>query len=223
MSFRTLCVYINEVLETIDNYEICIDTTDIRHKYNKNILTQQYTEDGYKRVVVRKDEENKSIFVARAMLSTFVGPPSDPTFTAEHKNKKRDDNRLDNLIWASNPDQIKNRDIPMTNNGCRLVVYEGVEKTVKEWSEKLNLSVSTIKWRVKNKTDWAYKTYDNLPEEVWKTINHNTEVSSLGRVGKLNTTERRIYETYEICRSNGYPVLNIKKLSTCSHIQDILS
>jgi hypothetical protein len=47
------------------------------------------------------------------MLSTFVGPPPDLTFTADHINQKRDDDRLDNLRWASKKDQINNRNTPI--------------------------------------------------------------------------------------------------------------
>jgi hypothetical protein len=217
MTFRTLCIYVNGALKILDNYEICRNTANIRHKHKKNILTQ-IDNDGYKRVVVRVDGKNQSVSVARAMLSTFVGPPIDPTFTADHINQKRDDDRLDNLRWASKWEQISNRSTSLTNNGGRIVIYGSVEKTVKDWADTLGLCVSTIKWRVENKLDWSYKTYDNIPGEVWVTIENNTEVSSLGRVGKINTSVRRVYETREICRSNGYPVLNINKQKRYLHI-----
>jgi hypothetical protein len=217
MSFATLCLYVNGSLEILDNYEICRDTANIRHKRKQNILTQ-IDNDGYKRVVVSIDGVKQTVSVARAMLSTFVGPPIDPTFTADHINQQRDDDNLDNLRWASKQKQISNRNIHQTNNGGRIVVYGGVEKTVKEWAEELDLCVSTIKWRVGNKPEWSYKTYDNLPGEVWVTIGDSTEVSNLGRIGKINTSERRIYETHEICRSNGYPVLNINRKRQSLHI-----
>lgn len=217
MSFATLCLYVNGSLEILDNYEICRDTANIRHKHKQNVLTQ-IDNDGYKRVVVSIDGVKQTVSVARAMLSTFVGPPSDPAFTADHTNQKRDDDRLDNLRWANKKDQINNRNTPQTTNGGRIVVYDGVEKTVTEWAEKLELCVSTIKMRVRSNPDWYYKTYDNLPGEIWVTVENNTEVSSLGRVGKINTSARRVYETHEICRSNGYPVLTIKKQKKYLHI-----
>jgi len=217
MSFATLCLYVNGSLEILDNYEINRDTTTIRHKHKQNILTQ-VDNDGYKRVVVPIDGIKQTVSVARAMLSTFVGPPPDKTFTADHINRKRDDDSLDNLRWASKQEQISNRNIQQTNNGGRIVVYDGVERTVKEWAEELDLCVSTIKWRVGNKPEWSYKTYDNLSGEVWVTVENNTEISNLGRVGKINTSAHRVYETHEICRSNGYPILNINKQKRYLHI-----
>ena len=218
MSFATLCLYVNGSLKILDNYEICRDTANIRHKYKQNILTQIYNNDGYKRVVARVDGKNQTVLLGRAMLSTFLGPPDNPTFTADHINRKRDDDRLDNLRWASKQEQISNRNTQQTNNGGRIVVYDGVERTVKEWADILDLCVSTIKWRVGNKPEWSYKKYDNISGEIWVTIGNNTEVSNLGRVGQNKTTERRVYETHEICIKNGYPVLTINNKNENLHI-----
>lgn len=218
MTRQTLRVYINESMLILDNYEICIDTTNIYHIYKKSVLTQTYSDDGYKRVLVSIQGKKQTVSVARAMISTFIGPPPNPLFTVDHINKNKDDNCINNLIWKSKKDQVINRHMPSSNSGSRIVVYNGVERTVKEWAEELGVSVSTIKSWVYNKSEWSYKNYDNISGEIWKTIGDNTDVSSLGRVGKTNTSVRRVYDTCEICISNGYPVLNINKTKTYLHV-----
>jgi len=56
--------------------------------------------DGYAYITVylRNGEGRKTVYIHRLVLETFVGPaPKD--HEADHKNKKRKDNHLENLRW----------------------------------------------------------------------------------------------------------------------------
>jgi hypothetical protein len=61
---------------------------------------------GY-RVDLHKDGDVKSYLVARLVAFTFLGFPPDESYTVEHKNGNRLDNKVENLEWMTRGDNIR--------------------------------------------------------------------------------------------------------------------
>lgn len=58
---------------------------------------------GYRRAHLRRDGSASRIMIHRLVLTSFSGVSQDPAQTqVNHKNGKRDDNRLENLEWSTN-------------------------------------------------------------------------------------------------------------------------
>lgn len=54
--------------------------------------------------------ESKIICVHRIIAFTFLGKPADPSYTVDHINRQRGDNRAVNLRWADTKTQMENRE-----------------------------------------------------------------------------------------------------------------
>jgi hypothetical protein len=67
--------------------------------------------DGYKKVILCQSGKRRYCRVNALVLETFIGaPPSDmQNPTAAHDNGVRTDNRLSNLKWASQKDNIRDK------------------------------------------------------------------------------------------------------------------
>jgi len=220
MEFTTLMYYEDETLEkTIyTKYEInkeCI----IRNKNTKRPLSYHLV-DGYYKVGVCDDTgKQKSLSVARAMLSTFVGPPPSPHHTADHiQSKNKTDNRLENLRWFDKSGQSTNRNMPETLNSAFIIVHDGEELTANEWAERTGFHPNTILYRAQNvrNTEWSYKKYDDLPGENWKYVKDSKnskgwwKVSDLGRVAyHKDESTRKVSSPEELSMWSGYPSIKI--------------
>jgi len=229
MEFTTLIYYEDETLkkQIYTKYEInkeCI----IRHKKLKNPLSYHVV-GGYYRVYPLDDTgKQKGIFVARAMLSTFMGPPPSPHHTADHiESEHKLDNKLGNLRWADEIEQKLNRNMPETHNSAFIIVHDGEEMSANEWAERLGVHNKTIIYRAQNErnTEWLYKIYDDLPGENWKfvTDSKNSQgwwtVSDLGRVAyHTNENTRKVYSPDELCMWGGYPSIKINGTPRLVHL-----
>lgn len=67
---------------------------------------------GYRSVTI----SNTEYLVHRLVLETFVGPASESTPHADHINRVRDDNRVENLHWVSRTANQRNT---KSNDKCR--------------------------------------------------------------------------------------------------------
>lgn len=73
------------------------------NKKNK-LMVQITTATGYKRVCLTKDGKGKMMSVHRLVAMGFL-PNPDNKATVNHKNHIRNDNRVDNLEWATQQEQ----------------------------------------------------------------------------------------------------------------------
>ena len=64
-------------------------------------LKLQRDKDGYLRVALYRDAATRPHQVARLVLEAFVGAPPPGRYEAAHWNGIKDDNRLENLRWAT--------------------------------------------------------------------------------------------------------------------------
>jgi len=227
--FRTLVHYEDTTLEkqTFKKYEInkeCI----IRNKRTQKPLAYKLTDDGYYKVHPLDDTgKRRNLSVARAMLSTFVGTPPSPLHTADHKNKCRTDDNLDNLRWADESEQKLNQNRPDTHNDAFIIVHGGEGLTANEWSERISVQSQTIlKYaRDENKPAWLYKKYDDLPGEEWKFVKDSKTwkgwwmVSDLGRVAyHKDANIRKVSSPEELSTRSGYPCIGINGDKRAVHL-----
>lgn len=65
------------------------------------VLRPMQMESGHLYVITPRPRSPRKLFVHRAVLFTFVGPPSDPAHEVRHLDGNPANNRLDNLAWGT--------------------------------------------------------------------------------------------------------------------------
>jgi hypothetical protein len=70
------------------------------------ILTPVYKHDGYTRIRLYKETVWKSIYIHRLVAVAFLGDPPTLEHQPNHLNGVRDDNRADNLEWATRSENL---------------------------------------------------------------------------------------------------------------------
>lgn len=153
----------------------------IRNKHNKRILKQQLIEGGYMKINIAKG----TYFVHRLVALAFLPNPLCKK-TVDHKNKKRADNRLENLRWADFAEQSANRAICKTNNargvwqcdlesGVQIAFFATIKAaglTVSERDDGFKKISDAALGKVKSAWGfkWQYVQCEGLPGEQWKSF-----------------------------------------------------
>lgn len=144
----------------------------------RNVITNKprdYTlnKTGYHTCTLHRDVGKKrGILVGRAIASTFLGKPPNPSHTTDHINSlEKTNDCLDNIKWSCKKEQRSNQVRPDSHNSAYIVVKDNIEKTVKEWETSTGIKARTIASYAANNTNgFSYKVYDDLPGEIWKKI-----------------------------------------------------
>lgn len=218
---------------TFDGYTI--DKKGIIKNKNGYVMSQHKDKSGYNNTGLRHEGTTRGIRVARALASTFLGPPPTLHHTAEHKNTNRGIDTLDNIIWEDISGQMKNRTMPADLKSACIVVRDGVEHTVKEWEQVLKdettpfgnkYTVDTIKYYVQKKLHgFQYKSYPNLRREVWKPIpwskNSHGEwsISNMNRMKYKTKNTENVLTVDKLYNNKDYPEVRINgKTWTCHEL-----
>jgi hypothetical protein len=208
----------------------------ITHKKTKRIPT--YNKIGnYNRVTIYdNDGKSHTIYVARAIASTFIGSPPSLSHTADHIDHSRPDyDALENIRWLDKSGQAKNRSMPDTRKSAFIVVNNGIEKTVKEWVEYLSNDINHMKRKytigiiqgyvMRKQHGFSYKYYPDLDGEIWKTIvdSNNSqgywEISNMNRVKFITTNASNVLWGERLGLNNGmYPFVGINGKQCLCHI-----
>lgn len=85
---------------------IVVSCTGKAYRRKGKIMPQHYNTDGYKVVYLTRNGCDRTLGVHRAMALAFIPNPLSKPMT-NHINAKRDDNRLENLEWCTNAENIK--------------------------------------------------------------------------------------------------------------------
>ena len=200
-----------------------IDTNGvIVNKETGAILSTQKNKAGYNKSYVYDDDgKRRMVYIGRAIASTFIGPPSTPEHTADHKDKNRDNDTVVNIRWLDQSGQKHNRTMPETQKSAFVIVKDGIEKTNQGWVEHLKDQKNTfgreyteamIKRYAQNEQfGFAYKKYQDLPGEVWKEIVESEtklgrwEISDMNRVKNITKYAENVLSGERLGLTSGYP------------------
>lgn len=94
-------------ISNFSKYEIN-ETGQVRSCSTHKILSQQYDNRGYLHVAVISDNGVRTTKgVHRLLMETFCPQEGMENLTVNHINHIKDDNRLENLEWMKNEDNVK--------------------------------------------------------------------------------------------------------------------
>jgi len=189
--------------------------------------------DGYANVTITHDKKRHVLRVARIVASTFLGSPPDPSYTADHTNKNRADDRLDNIRWLDPSEQIKNRDMPETLKSAFIIVNDNSneEMTAKEWTDEFKkpngesyAPISIARFAREKKHGFHVKEYPDLKGEIWKPVvgSENSqgrwEVSNMSRMKYITEYAENVFEGERLGLVNGYPTVGINGKNVSCHV-----
>ena len=105
-------VIANAIVHVIFNkYTIDVNGV-VRNKKTGKALRPKKNKAGYQRVDVQDASgKRRSILIGRALASTFIGPPPTKAHTADHKDKNRANDTLENIRWLCKRGQRINQDV----------------------------------------------------------------------------------------------------------------
>ncbi|AGE53567.1 hypothetical protein ATCVGM07011_532L [Acanthocystis turfacea Chlorella virus GM0701.1] len=232
----TLQYYWDDGTHTVfDGYTI--DEHSVVKNKSGHVMTPRKTEDGYNRIIVLHEEKQRNIRVARAVASTFLGPPPTLRHTAEHKDKNRGNDVLSNITWEDKLYQIKNRDMPTEYKSAFIIVHtndDGSEEehTAKEWTnvyKKANGEKYTIEYIRKcartQKQGFRYKVFPNLRSEVWKPVSGSNNkmgewfISNKNRMKYKTNYAENVMTSEQLSKQEGYPSVGINgKITKCHYL-----
>jgi hypothetical protein len=211
---------------TIDNHGVVTNITTGR------VMAQRITADGYAVVSVTHDGKRRFIRVARALASTFIGPPPTNHHTADHIDRDRSNDTLENIRWASTSGQIKNQTRPSDYKAAFIIVKDGVECTAKEWADVYTKLYGTrcdkktiFEFAQQQQHGFGYKIFEDLPGEEWKAVpeSKNSQgewfISSMNRMKYKTKYAKNVLTVDQLHKANGYPTVYINgKRRYCHHL-----
>lgn len=217
-----------------------IDEHGVIRNMGGKTLSYRQTKDEYNQCSVSDDSgKQRSIRVARAIASTFIGPPPTPGHTVDHIYKNRQNDTLENIRWLCKSGQINNRDIPETSKSAVIIVKNGEEKTSQEWinhlkDEKNRLGRDYTRHMIndyarKKQHGFSYKEYQDLPGEIWKEIigSENKighwEISDMNRVKYITKYTENVLSGERFGLTNGYPRIAINGKNFLCHILSFMT
>jgi len=229
----------NNAIECVNFDKYTIDEQGvIRNKATREALRPKTDKAGYQNVSVYDVlGKKRRIRVARAIASTFIGPPPTNAHTADHEDKIRMNDIIDNIRWLCRHGQRDNQDRPDAYKVAFLIVRYGEnEKTFKEWVQYFisknennphgrEYTAGMIKsYAQKKQHGFAYKEYPDLEGEVWKDVEDSKtkkgmwQVSNMNRVKYVTNHAKNVLEKDQLGLQNGYPPIKINGKNWGLHV-----
>ena len=112
--------------EDYNDYDIYRDGRVYSRK-SKRFLTDRYTKYGYIRIRMYRLLESDYVVVHRLVALAFIPNPDNLKFV-DHINGIRDDNRVDNLRWATHANNQQNRIIAKRNTTGEECIHRDHQK-----------------------------------------------------------------------------------------------
>lgn len=230
--------FTNNVSECVHFNKYTIDECGIIRNEKKEALMYKIGKDEYQIASVQ-DASGKSrcIRVARALASTFLGPPPSPVYTADHNDQIRANDILENIRWATKSEQRNNQNRADTKKNAFIIVCDGEEKTFKEWSKYFNskseknlygreyTGTMIQNYAQRKQHGFAYKEYPDLEGEVWKDVEGSKNkqgcmwrISNMCRVKYVTNHAENVLEGDRLGLSKGYPKIRFNGKDWSCHI-----
>lgn len=91
-----------KLLERIPHYEVSNKGNVRSLRFNKQkLLKPSETKDGYLLVCLSYNNKKYTSYIHRLVAEVFLDPPASNQLVVNHKNKKRQDNNVENLEWIT--------------------------------------------------------------------------------------------------------------------------
>ena len=207
----------------------------VRKKTNESIVNIRKNTAGYNIVNVYDDYgKRRTVYIGPAILSTFVGRPTTSQHTADHIDRTRDNDTIDNLRWADGSEQCDNRSVPETYKSAFFIVRNGIEKTFNEWFVHLKDQKNSYdreytkgmiaQYARRKQHGFSYKEYIDLPGEEWRKITWSDtklghwEISNMNRVKNVTKHAENVFSGERLCLTSGYPKIHINNKDWYCHI-----
>ncbi len=226
------------ILTEFDKYTI--DTNGrVRNKKSDKILSTRKIGKYNVVTVYENSGKKRSIRICRALASTFIGPPPTPKHTADHKDRNRNNDVLENIRWATVSEQNNNRNMSKTQKFAFIIVKDGEEKTSNEWVDHLKDQKNSFgreytaaminMYAIRKQYGFSYKEYPDLEGEVWKeiagsrTIRGLWKISNMNRVKYITNNGENVLSGDRIGIENGYPAIRINGKQQRCHILSFMT
>ncbi|AGE56587.1 hypothetical protein ATCVNEJV2_307R [Acanthocystis turfacea Chlorella virus NE-JV-2] len=200
---------------TIDEHGVVVNTN------TGNVMTRCKNGE-YNRVAVSREKTLRGLYVARALASTFLGPPPTLLYTPDHEDGDSFNDTLNNIRWLDKSGQSKNRNMPPVFNTAFIITKDGVEHTAKGWLDiykKPNgnkyITGTILKYAREKQYGFSYKTFPNLRGEVWKSIPWSRDnkgewlISNKSRMKYKTNHAENVLSVEQLHKDNGYPDVQI--------------
>lgn len=216
------------------NYE-CSADGEVRNKTTHHVLTPSIR-GGYARVWLIDDHDHKSMNSVHRLVAQIWIPNPDDKKTVNHKNFIRNDNRVDNLEWATHKEQELHKNTRQqkkgrgtrpvwkcdSETGNRLKLYQSLYEACHDVSDDINSRLLISECARGKRTSacgfkWIFDGQDEIPNEKWKAIEEENitgfYVSDHGRI-RHNTRIMKGTRQAE----DGYMNVSIKDRRLTIHI-----
>jgi hypothetical protein len=230
----TLEYYYNDGRHVVFNkYEIDMFGNIYNKKSGKKLAPGKSAQ--YDRVsVVDSTGKARSIFVSRAIVSTFQGKPPTLKHSAEHIDCTNKDNDIvSELTWMDPSGQSKNRNKPDDDLCAYIIIRDELEMSAKDWSHHLSSEKNAYgreytegmiyDYAQRKKHGFSYKVYDDLPGEKWyKVVNSDNkkghwEISDHNRVARVSKYARNVIDATRFGFDGTYPKILINGITRRLH------
>ena len=185
--------------------------------------------DGYRRISHNKKSYSLHVLIAK----TFLGPRPSVDHTVDHINMDKSDNRVQNLRWATNSEQVRgsyslnmNRKSSVDKVGVRIearsrdgewIPYESINDAARVLSVSKGNIYTCLKGRRTHTKGFQFRRIESqiapLEGEKWRPI-YGIHVSSLGRV----RTQRGHVHFGSRSADRTYASVNIKNKNKYVHV-----
>jgi hypothetical protein len=164
-----------EEFRKVPNYEYSVSNMgNVRNDKTNRILQPGINSRGYYNVNLYKNGKRKNMTVHKLVANTFIAN-LDYKQCIDHKNNNKLDNNINNLRWATNTENSRNRNMNSNNSSG----YKGVvlDKKTQKWSARITIDgikihigyYTTIKEAAKARLDrarYVFGQYINACEGI---------------------------------------------------------
>ena len=150
-------------IKGFENYIIYEDGLIYNEKRNR-FMKELKESNGYMRVKLSKDGKQKNFYVHRLIALTFI-PNPDNKKCIDHINRIRDDNRIENLRWATYKENNQN----MSSNVEDIYIHKHNDKKCKQgyiWVFEITIDGKRKKIKSSVDKEFIIKFRDNYLNSV---------------------------------------------------------